>query len=111
MPISTEKNKSSQLVAQDSKTQKIKLRGCSQFTSERKEKAERSSEIDPAIAMNLLFLISLSHVTLSLRVVNAPPPELLPGVEEEEVVTIDSLLLLKVLGRRYMKTEEEMRWW
>lgn len=30
----------------------------------------------PAMAMNLLFLISFSNVTLSLRVVNAPEEEL-----------------------------------
>ena len=63
------------------------------LTSERKEKAERSSEIGAAMAMNLLFLISLSKETLSLSVVNAPPPP-------EEAVTIDKdspLALLKVL--------------
>jgi hypothetical protein len=41
-------------------------------TWERKEKADGSSEMGPAIAMNLLFLISLSNVTLSLMVVYAP---------------------------------------
>lgn len=45
-------------------------------TRERKERAERSSEMGPAMAMNLLFLISLSNVTLSLMVVYAPAPAL-----------------------------------
>lgn len=38
-------------------------------TWERKERADGSSEMGPAMAMNLLFLISLSNVTLSLMVV------------------------------------------
>lgn len=71
-----------------------------ELTSERKEKAERSSEIGAAMAMNLDFLISLSKETLSLSVVNAPPPE--------EAVTIDSALV-KVYGRKVEKMEEEMR--
>jgi len=34
--------------------------------------ADLSSETEPAMAMNLLFFISFSKVTLSLIVVNAP---------------------------------------
>lgn len=34
--------------------------------------ADLSSETEPAMAMNLLFLMSFSKVTLSLIVVNAP---------------------------------------
>ena len=34
--------------------------------------ADFSSEMGPAMAMNLLFLISFSKVTLSLMVVKAP---------------------------------------
>lgn len=72
------------------------------LTSARKEKAERSSEIGAAMAMNLLFLISLSKETLSLSVVNAPP--------EEEAVTIDSpLTWVKVLGRKVVKMKKGLR--
>lgn len=84
---------------------KKKKKGVLELTSARKEKAERSSEIGAAMAMNLLFLISLSNVTLSFSVVKAPPPE--------AAVTIDSLLL-KELGREAVRMEEEMRrrrWW
>lgn len=54
-----------------------------EVTSDRKEREDRSSETGPAMAMNLLFLISFSNATLSLRVVNAPPTGLLVGLEEE----------------------------
>ena len=49
-------------------------------TWERKEKADCSSEIGPAMAMNLLFFISFSKLTLSLIVVNAPALLLLLAV-------------------------------
>lgn len=45
-------------------------------TWERKDMADFSSEMGPAMAMNLLFLISFSKVTLSWIVVKAPELEL-----------------------------------
>ena len=47
------------------------------WTWERKDMADFSSEMGPAMAMNLLFLISFSKVTLSWIVLNAAPEELL----------------------------------
>lgn len=81
------------------------------ITSERKVKAERSSETGPAIAMNLLFLISFSNVILSFRDVNSLPPRLLLGLEEEGLllaVTI-ALLILVEPGKQIGITDVEIR--
>lgn len=54
----------------------------------------------PAMAMNLLFLISFSNVTLSLRVVNAPEEEL-------ELLAVTIGLLPAAIRSREEEEEEE----
>lgn len=73
-------------------------KGKERKTWERKEKADCSSDIGPAMAMNLLFFISFSKLTLSLMVVNAPAPLLLLAVT------------IALLAPTRATSEAEIRW-
>jgi hypothetical protein len=68
-------------------------------TWERKERADGSSEMGPAMAMNLLFLISLWNVTLSLMVVYAPA-----------LLLLLLPVTMALLAPERAKSEAEIRW-
>lgn len=64
------------------------------LTSERKEKADSSSEMGAAMAMNLLFFISFSKLTLSAMLLYSPWLVLLLAVMVAEAALVTIFLKL-----------------